>query len=216
MYNYGSFTARSKYNQLNHFSIMDLIKRTQPSEASSTADVTSPETLNMIKCFKYVDDETRALISKRQSPISRLFPTAKQKMINEIKNNALQLNGEMYLNSVKALGQFQIEALKEELNDRLMRGAAIIRTETIKVAQAKLMEVSDELLRNQQALVKQLERELDFCQTIKSDVLRSKYIDAIVRHTDDMFDTFDRLSQHFKNFLDLKIGTGYSMDMKAQ
>ena len=51
---------------------------------------------------------------------------------------------------------------------------------------------------------------------IKSDVLRSKYIDAIVRHTDDMFDTFDRLSQHFKNFLDLKIGTGYSMDMKAQ
>lgn len=183
---------------------------------TTQTDVTTPVTLNMIQSFRYVDDETRAMLVRHPSLIARIFPTAKQRMINEIQNNALQLNGQMYLESVRTIGQFQIQALQEELRDRLMRGAATIRTETIKVAQEKLVEVSAELSRNQQRLIKQLENDLEFCKNIKSNFLRKKYEEAIVKHTDEVFDTFDRLSSHFKNFLDLRIGSAPVGNVPAQ
>lgn len=188
------------------------IEKQDQLPAASTAEVYSPATLNMIQSFRYVDDQTRAMLVKHPSLIARIFPTAKQRMINEIQNDVLKLNGQMYLDSVRTLGQFQLQALREELNDRLMRGAAIIRTETIKVAQAKLVEVSYELSKNQQCLIKQLENDLEFCKTIKSNFLRRKYEEAIVKLTEEVFDTFDRLSQHFKNFLDLKIGTAQQLN----
>ncbi|MBO7415154.1 MAG: hypothetical protein J6U22_01135 [Bacteroidaceae bacterium] len=185
---------------------MDFSKKEQLPVASA-AEVTSPETLDMIRSFRYVDDETRAMLVKRPSLIARVFPTIKQRMINEIQNNVLQLNGEMYIESVRVLGEFQIQALKEELNDRLMRGAAVIRTETIRVAQAKLIEVAEELKKNQKYLVTQLDKDFEFCKHISNAFLRRKYEEAIMNLTVEMFDTFDRLSKHFKNFLDLRIGS---------
>ena len=173
---------------------------------ANSTEVTSPATLNMIESFRYVDDETRAKLVKHPSLIARIFPSVKQKMINDIQNRVLEENAEMYLDSVRILGQFQLQGLQEELNDRLMRGAAVIRTETIKLAQAKLVEVSANLSCNQQKLIIQIERDLEFCKGIKNSYLKSKYENAILRLTDEFFDTFERLSEHFKQFLDLKIG----------
>lgn len=175
--------------------------------AAYAGDSTSLVTPEMIQGFRYVDDDARARLAKHPSWIARIFPSAKQRMINDIQNQVLSVSGEEYLKNVKILYLFQRQALQEELNDRLMRGAAAIRTETIKVAQAKLVEVSAELSKNQQILIRQLENDLEFCKTIKSGFLRSKYEEAIAKHTEEVFDTFDRLSKHFKEFLDLRIGS---------
>ena len=175
--------------------------------ATSAADSTSLATPEMIRGFRYVDDNTRAMLVKRPSLIARIFPSAKQRMINDIQNAVLSLSGEEYLANVRILFQFQRQALQEDLNDRLMRGAAALRTETIKVAQTKLVEVSAELSKNQKILIRQLEDDLEFCKTIKSGFLRSKYEEAIARHVEEVFDTFERLSKHFKDFLDLRIGS---------
>ena len=175
--------------------------------ATCAADATSLATPEMIRGFRYVDDDSRAMLVKRPSLIARIFPSAKQRMINDIQNHVLAVSGDEYLKNVKILYLFQRQALQEELNDRLMRGAAAIRTETIKVAQAKLVEVSAELSKNQQTLIRQLENDLEFCKTIKSSFLRSKYEEVIARHIEEVFDTFDRLSRHFKEFLDLRIGS---------
>ena len=175
--------------------------------ATSAADSTSLATPEMIQGFRYVDDNTRAMLVKRPSLIARLFPSAKQRMINDIQNAVLSLSGEEYLANVRILFQFQRQALQEDLNDRLMRGAAALRTETIKMAQTKLVEVSAELSKNQKILIRQLEDDLEFCKTIKSGFLRSKYEEAIARHVEEVFDTFERLSKHFKDFLDLRIGS---------
>jgi len=175
--------------------------------ATSAADSTSLATPEMIRGFRYVDDNTRAMLVKRPSLIARIFPSAKQRMINDIQNAVLSLSGEEYLANVRILFQFQRQALQEDLNDRLMRGAAALRTETIKMAQTKLVEVSAELSKNQKILIHQLEDDLEFCKTIKSGFLRSKYEEAIARHVEEVFDTFERLSKHFKDFLDLRIGS---------
>ena len=175
--------------------------------ATSAADSTSLATPEMIRGFRYVYDNTRAMLVKRPSLIARIFPSAKQRMINDIQNAVLSLSGEEYLANVRILFQFQRQALQEDLNDRLMRGAAALRTETIKMAQTKLVEVSAELSKNQKILIRQLEDDLEFCKTIKSGFLRSKYEEAIARHVEEVFDTFERLSKHFKDFLDLRIGS---------
>lgn len=176
------------------------------SVATTSTEVAPAATLNMIESFRYVDDETRAMLVRKPSLIAKIFPSVRQRMVNDIQNRVLEVNADMYLESVRILGQFQLQGLKEELNDRLMRGAAVIRTETIKLAQAKLVEVSANLSSNQQKLIIQIERDLEFCKTIKNSYLRSKYEDAILRLTDEFFDTFERLSEHFKQFLDLRIG----------
>lgn len=170
-------------------------------------DSTSLVTPAMIRGLRYVDDDARVRLEKHPSLIAQIFPSAKQRMINDIQKAVLSLSGEEYLADMRIYFLFQRQAWQEDLNDRLMRGAATLRTETIKVAQAKLVEVSAELSKNQQILIRQLENDFEFCKTIKSSFLRSKYEDAIARHIEEVFDTFDRLSKHFKEFLDLRIGS---------
>lgn len=173
---------------------------------SPVSEVSAPKQ-EAVQVYQYVEDATRSLREYRPSFISRLFPTVKDRLMNEIQQDVLKVNGKLYVNSVTAMGDCVLQAFKEDLNDRLLRHAATLRTITIKHADEKLAEVSEELSRQQQRLIVQIEKDIDFCKSIKSDFLRKKYEQAIIQHTEEVFDMFAKLSNHFSTFLDARIGS---------
>lgn len=160
----------------------------------------SPALVDLIQSFPYIDKQTSALLSKDISLFRQIFPSAKQRMIIAMKEDA-------NANSLRTLFKLQDLILQEESNDRLIRCAAIIRADTLKLAQDKLVEVSEELSRNQQRLITAFQKDIDFCNNIKSSLLKKKYQEALAGLIEEAFDTFDRLSKHFNQFLDARIGT---------
>ena len=170
------------------------------------ANSTSLTTLNMIDDLKYIDEADRALLRKDPSRFPAIFPSVKQRIIRDFREKAFNIDSQKVLECMNSYKDFEVQAFREELNDRLLRGSAATRALTIKVAEETIVSAAADSSRCQQALVTQLERNIEFCKTIKNPYLRKKYEDAIIKFIDESFDIFDRLSQHFRNFLDLKIG----------
>lgn len=185
---------------------MDFDPNSSSLPAVSPVSAVSNPKQETVQVYQYVEDATRAIHDYRPTLFSRFFPTVKDRLMSEIQQGVLQVNGKLYVDSVKAMGDCALQAFQEDLNDRLLRWAATIRTETIKVANAKLAEVSEELSRQQQRLIVQIEQDINFCKTIKSEFLRKKYEQAIIQHTDEVFEMIAKLSSHFSTFLDAKIG----------
>ena len=173
---------------------------------ASAAYNTSITTLNMIEDLQYIDDADRALLRKNPSRFPSIFPSVKQRMIRDFHEKAFNIDTEKVLECMERYKDFQVQAFREELNDRLLRGSAATRALTIKVAEEIIVEAAENSSRCQKSLITQLENNIEFCKTIQNSYLRKKYEDAIIKFIDDSFEIFDRLSQHFRNFLDLKIG----------
>ena len=170
-----------------------------PATSSQTGVSRSSAWANMVSSFPYLDPGARDYLCNNPSLWRQIFPTAKQRMLAQIRD-------EMSLNALEKFRQFADLAMREDLNDRLIRGAATLRAETIKEAQDKLVEVTEDMSRKQQHLITTFQKNLDFCKSISSPLLREKYQDSLIKAIDEAFDTFEKLSKHFSHFLDTRIG----------
>ena len=167
--------------------------------ATITTDVSTSSWDNIIQTFPYIDNDARAILKNNPSRWRQFMLTAKQRMIVDMKEDA-------NADALRSLFQFQHLVIREECNDRLIRGSATIRAETIKDAQKKLVDVAEDLSRNQQRLITSFEKCIVFCKNIQSPLLKEKYQKALANIIEDAFDTFEKLSKHFNQFLDTRLG----------
>lgn len=164
-----------------------------------------PMTKNLFHGLGIFDDETCALLTREPGLLSRFLPSAKQKLIDELHLDIIKVNSSRYVEACRVLGEAQIRALSEQVNDFLIRSAVDFRAETVKQVLRRHAEAMRSFEVSLDELLEMLSAKFDKIERIPHPILRKQYEKSLESTTDRIFTLYNDMGKYLSDFLNARV-----------
>ncbi len=168
----------------------------------------TPETIQterLIRDAGITDLNTTRLLMAKSSLISRFFPSAQQRIVNDFKKDSVKESSDFYLRLCKLSHNAQLQALTERFNAALSVYKGQLRGDVVRFARAKLEEVQNNLIEIQDREIKHLEQTYKSCQSMTVPSFKKKYEESLSRQLDLTVEFQLKLIEEFVSFLNDKL-----------
>lgn len=163
------------------------------------------QTEDLIKSAGITDNHTYEMLLKKTPLISRLFPSAQQRVINDFKMAAVKESGDFYLRLCRLTHDAQMQAFTERFNAALLTYVGQLRAEVVRFARAKFSEVQNMMNEVQDRDIRKLEQLYKSVQGISVKSFKDRYENNLSQQVDMTFDLQMKLLDEFMDFLNKKL-----------
>ena len=163
------------------------------------------QTENLIKSAGITDNQTYNMLLSKTTLISRLFPSAQQRVINDFKMAAVKESADFYLRLCRLTHDAQMNAFTERFNAALLTYVGELRAEVVRFARAKFSEVQNMMNEVQDRDIRKLEQIYKSIQGISVKSYKDRYENNLSQQVDMTFDFQMKLLDEFVDFLNKKL-----------
>lgn len=172
-------------------------------------------TERLIRDSGITDAATSRLLLSKSTLLSRLFPSAQQRIIADFKKQSVQQASDFYLRLSKLTHEAELQALTERYNAALSVIKGQYRSDVVRFARSKFEEVQNHLNEIQDRDLKRLEEIYKSCQSMSVPAFRKKYEETLSKQFDITVEFQLKLIDEFVSFLNNKLSVPETSLMPA-
>lgn len=165
---------------------------------------TDNELQELIRQNQHVNTQTRDLLFQNRTLVQRLFPSQKEKMIQEMQAKMISSALEFRLTLYKLGTEFKLEAVREHFNALLLTIRGEYRSRVSRFMLEKLSELHGVVDSRQRAFLLMVENKIRFAETLHP-MSRSRYLTAIKKEEEGFLSFTERQVAHFESIIDEQI-----------